>query len=721
MVIETPSRDAILATLQSTFGFAGFRPLQEEIVRSILHGRDVFVLMPTGGGKSLCYQLPALLLEGLTVVVSPLIALMKDQVDALRALGAPATFINSSLDAAEAGRRQAAVARGEVKLLYVAPERLMLPGFLRLLATLPVVCFAIDEAHCISEWGHDFRPEYRQLRQLRQLFPTAALAAFTATATPRVQADIRTQLGLRDPASFRGSFNRANLVYDVRPKQSAYKQLVAYLQRRRDASGIIYCQSRAGTEQLAARLAADGFSAVAYHAGLSSEERQERQEAFSKDNTRIIVATIAFGMGIDKPDVRFVVHYDLPKNIEGYYQESGRAGRDGEPSDCILFYSYGDVSKQEYFIRQKPSPREREIAMQQLRQMANWASDTACRRRALLAYFDEPFDGQAGPCCDVCGQPAELVDCTQPARQMLECVRQTGERFGITHVIRVLCGSTEAKILAARHERLPIYGAGRARGRQEWRFLAQQLVQRGYLQEGEFNAVQLTPRAREAVRDKEPILLAAPPPSDAALTEAIAQPNDELFGELRALRKRLADEQGVPPYVVFHDTTLRQMAAVMPESRQELLRLSGVGASKAQVYGDHFLAVIREYADRTGARPAPPPPPATKPRPSSLSETIQVSIDLFQRGSGVAAIAGERRVSVQTIEDHIARGIEAGEIDDLSRLVSETKRRRIEAAIAAVGPAYLKPIMEHLGDGYTYAELRYVRAALLRSQRATPA
>ncbi len=391
----------IRACLKATFGYTSFRPLQEDIVRSILAGRDVFVLMPTGGGKSLCYQLPALLLDGMTVVVSPLIALMKDQVDSLEALGVSATYVNSSLDASEIGRRQAAVARGEVKLLYVAPERLMMPGFLRLLAATGVAFFAIDEAHCISEWGHDFRPEYRELARLRALFPGTALGAFTATATTRVQADIRAQLGLQSAASFRGSFNRPNLFYEVRPKHDAYGQLVRYLRGRDRSSGIVYCQSRARTEQLAAQLSADGFAAVAYHAGLESEERRGRQDAFIKDDVQIVVATIAFGMGIDKPDVRFVVHYDLPKNLEGFYQESGRAGRDGEPADCILFYGPGDAVKHRHFIDEKPSAIERQVALRQLRQMDEWAAGTTCRRRALLAYFDESFDGQAGPCCDV--------------------------------------------------------------------------------------------------------------------------------------------------------------------------------------------------------------------------------------------------------------------------------------------------------------------------------
>ncbi|MBI2320568.1 MAG: ATP-dependent DNA helicase RecQ, partial [Chloroflexi bacterium] len=353
-----PTDAQLLATLKTTFGHVGFRPQQQDIVRAILAGQDVFVLMPTGGGKSLCYQLPALLRPGLTVVVSPLIALMKDQVDRLEALGLPATYVNSSLDAVEISRRQAAVALGRVKLLYVAPERLVLPRFLDLLASARPAFFAIDEAHCISEWGHDFRPEYRELSRLRELFPATRIGAFTATATRQVRADIETQLALEQALTFQGSFNRPNLHYEVRVKKRAYQQLVAYLRTRRGASGIIYCHTRAGTEELAATLRADGLSAVAYPAGLEGDERRQRQDAFARDETRIVVATIAFGLGIDKPDIRFVVHYDLPASLERYYQESGRAGRDGQPSDCVLFYSYGDVAVHKHFIAQKPSPTE---------------------------------------------------------------------------------------------------------------------------------------------------------------------------------------------------------------------------------------------------------------------------------------------------------------------------------------------------------------------------
>src|SRR5262245_60375490 len=469
-----PADELLRARLKEIFGFDDFRPLQRQVVDAVLRRRDVFVLMPTGGGKSLCYQLPALLMDGLVVVISPLIALMKDQVDKLVAAGIAATYINSSLDGDEIQRRYGAVARGAVKLLYVAPERLTAPSFMRLLERAPIAFFAVDEAHCISEWGHDFRPEYRELRRLRELFPGVPVAAFTATATARVQADIVAQLGLESATLFKGSFNRPNLHYAVRPKGATYEQLRAYLWGRRHQSGIIYCQARATTEEVARKLRLDGVDAAAYHAGLESDERQRVQEAFQRGEVAVIVATIAFGMGIDKPDVRFVIHYDLPKNLEGYYQESGRAGRDGDPSDCVLLFNYGDIGKHEHFIRQKATEAEQAIARQQFRRIADWAQSSTCRRRLLLAYFDEPFDGQDGPCCDICSNPSDREDYTVAVQKYLSCIKRTGERFGMTYIVDVLRGSREERILRAGHDKLSTYGIGKDLPKEEWQWLARQ-------------------------------------------------------------------------------------------------------------------------------------------------------------------------------------------------------------------------------------------------------
>ena len=721
----------LLATLRSTFGFTAFRPYQQNIIESIMAGRDVLALLPTGGGKSLCYQIPALLLDGLTIVVSPLIALMKDQVDRLQSLGIAATYINSSLDSAEIRERQQAVARGEIKLLYVAPERLMTGGFIRRLARMKVALVAIDEAHCISAWGHDFRPEYRELSRIREVLPDVTVAAFTATATRRVQDDIVAQLGLRDLASFSASFNRPNLFYDVRPKQSAYLDLLAYLRAKPRGSGIIYCYSRAGTEDLAARLVADGFSATAYHAGLESDERQRRQDAFLADEVQIITATIAFGMGIDKPDVRFVVHYDLPKNLESYYQESGRAGRDGLPSDCILYYSYGDVGRQEYFIRQMSSEREQEIARIQLRQMADWASNPECRRRALLAYFDEEYDSEVEHCCDVCeSDDSEPVDYTIAAQQFMSCVARTREHFGMGHVIDVLRGSRSQKVLQFRHEQLSTHGIGRDRSAEEWRYLAHQLVRRGYLLQdaAAFNALKITDRGRQVLFKGAKVLMPAPtvkqPESATGSTRRTGSDygkpgHPELFERLRVLRRRLAEEQKVPPFIIFSDVALIQIASDLPLNETAFRKVRGVGERKTAEYGEPFMNEVRRFVEETGARPVAAQlrlrPAAT---PISAGSTVHETLRLFQQGNDIPAIMEKRELARSTVEGHLAAAIEAGEIESIDRLVSPARQREIEAAISRCDEADgLRAVRDILGEEYSYGEIRFVKAALVRNAR----
>lgn len=717
--------DAVIETLQRVWGYDSFRPLQEDIVRTILSGRDAFVLLPTGGGKSLCYQLPALLIDGLTVVVSPLIALMKDQVDALVELDVPATYINSSLDAAEIGERLAAVSRGEVTLLYVAPERFATPGFISRLQARGVALVAIDEAHCVSEWGHDFRPEYRDLLRLREAFPSAVFAAFTATATRQVQKDIRQQLGLGDAEQFQGSFNRPNLYYDVRPKRRAYDQILSYVRRHPGASGIIYCLSRAGTEATANRLTQDGISAAAYHGGMNAEQRHQTQEAFVRDDIQVVVATIAFGMGIDKPDVRFVIHQDLPRNLESYYQESGRAGRDGEPSDCILFYSYGDVTRQMVFVDEKPTPHLREIALTQLKQMANWAEGTRCRREALLAYFDEPFAGQPPPCCDICGDPPEVMDMTIPAQMLMSCVKRTGERFGLAYVIDVLCGSRDQRILRAGHDRLSTWGIGKDRPKAEWQYIGRTLIREGYLLQdaSNFNIISVTPPGADVLFRGVRVSFAKPPaaagPKSANVPDTV---HPELFERLRQLRKRIADERGVPPYVVFPDTTLRQMCARLPTTPDAMLGIAGVGERKAQAYGPAFAGEISAFAAQTGATPQEmPPQDAPRPRRQSLSTTARTSLELFNQGLSVEDVANERGLALATVEAHLVEAIEAGEEVDLRHAINGAMMRDVEAAIERVGDELLRPIMDELDEdaGYTWGDLRLIRA-VLRQKKMTP-
>ena len=597
--------DDLLLTLKTTFGYGAFRPLQRDIIDAALAGRDVFALLPTGGGKSLCFQLPALHRPGLTVVVSPLIALMKDQVDQLQAAGVAATFLNSSLSADEARSRLRGLHRGEWRLLYVAPERLLLDEWKDNLANWNITALAIDEAHCVSEWGHDFRPEYRQLARLRTLLPDVPVMALTATATERVRADIIKHLQLRNPAVFVASFNRPNLTYRVLPKDQPLKQLIDFIRRREDESGIIYCATRATTERVAEALAGRGWAARAYHAGLDAAERSRNQEQFLRDDTKIICATIAFGMGINKPNVRWIIHHDLPKNIEGYYQETGRAGRDGLPGDCLLLFSGGDAAKQTHFIDEISDEHEKSVARGQLRQILHYAESSGCRRRELLGYFGEDFPLDNCGACDNCLEPRDTYDGTVVAQKFLSCiyrVRQSG-RFsvGLNHLVEVLTGAETEKIARWGHDRLTTYGIGQELTRPAWAAVGRELMRLGYVAqaEGEFPVLELTDSGLAVLLARTPLTLtqplALPKVRRAARREGEIECDEILFTHLRALRKRLADEKGVPAYVVFGDTTLRQMAREYPVELAAMDGITGVGEKKRAEYGATFAAAIAEF------------------------------------------------------------------------------------------------------------------------------
>jgi ATP-dependent DNA helicase RecQ len=598
---------ALSQTLKTTFGYNTFRPLQREICEATLAGRDVFALLPTGGGKSLCFQLPALLRPGLTVVVSPLIALMKDQVDQLTASGVAATFLNSSLDADESRRRLRGLHQGAYKLLYVAPERLMLEGWQENLRAWNVACLAIDEAHCVSEWGHDFRPEYRQLARLRTALPEVPFMALTATATGRVRTDIIAHLKLREPATFVASFNRPNLTYRVTPKDQPLKQVIDFVRSREHESGIIYCASRAATERLAEALAGRGFPARAYHAGLSAEERTQNQERFLRDDTRIICATIAFGMGINKPNVRWVIHHDLPKNIEGYYQETGRAGRDGLPGDCLLLFSPGDIAKQTHFLDQMTDAQEQQVARAQLRQIAHYAESAGCRRSELLDYFGEKFALDNCGACDNCLEPRETYDGTVAAHKFLSCVyriRQASQfTVGQTHVIEVLTGADTEKIRRWGHDRLTTYGIGRELTRSAWAAIGRELLRLGYLTvaEGEYATLDLTTEGMAVLRQRTPVTLTKPmdlPVARRTVRRTGDVACDELlFERLRQLRKRLADERSVPAYVIFGDTTLRAMAREYPVTIRDMAGIFGLGEKKRAEFGETFAREIAAYLE----------------------------------------------------------------------------------------------------------------------------
>lgn len=596
----------LLPLLKQYFGFRSFRPLQEEIIRDVLAGQDVFALLPTGGGKSLCFQLPAMARPGLAVVVSPLIALMKDQVDALQASGVPATFLNSSLAAGESRARLRGLHNGEFRLLYVAPERLMLPGCLADLQRWGVNLLAIDEAHCISEWGHDFRPEYRQLAELRQLFPTVPMMALTATATARVRHDIVTLLRLREPRCYVASFNRPNLTYRVFAKHKPYDQLRKFLRERPGQSGIVYCQARKTAESVASRLEADGLKAKPYHAGLTAKERTAHQELFLQDEVRVICATIAFGMGINKPNVRFVVHYDLPKNIEGYYQETGRAGRDGLPSECVLLFSAGDVAKLVRFIDEKSDPGERNIAHEQLRQMVHYAESSGCRRSELLGYFGEPAAEANCGGCDNCLSPRATYDGTLAAQKFLSCLyrirQRSGFEFGMNQIVEVLTGAETESIRRWGHEQLSTYGIGQEHSRAEWKAIGRELIRQGLVRQvsrDHFSVLGLTEDGLAVLKERKPVRLTRPvsaPEPKAPRAGEIAC-DELLFERLVRLRKQLADERALPPHILFSDVTLRQVARDYPASERALARISGMSTRKLQEFGRVLLAVVAGHLE----------------------------------------------------------------------------------------------------------------------------
>jgi ATP-dependent DNA helicase RecQ len=594
-----------LQTLQSVFGYRSFRPYQEEIVDRLLAGEDAFVLMPTGGGKSLCYQIPALLRPGVAVVVSPLISLMKDQVDALQENGVAAEAYNSTLGERESRQLLARLHAGELDLLYVAPERLMTDAFLERLREIPLALFAIDEAHCVSQWGHDFRPEYVALGRLRGFFPGVPLIALTATADQQTRDDIMARLGLRQARVYITGFDRPNIRYTVTEKRKPFQQLAEFLASRPTEAGIVYALSRKRVEEVAGKLQDMGVAAAPYHAGLADKERSRVQEAFLRDDLRVVVATVAFGMGIDKPDVRFVVHYDLPRNIESYYQETGRAGRDGLPAEALLLFGYGDIPVCRTLIENGSNPEQVRVELHKLNAMIGFAEAGTCRREALLGYFGQRLEEPCGN-CDLCLEPPESFDATEEAQKALSCVYRVGQRFGAGHVIDVLRGSKNERLLQLGHDRLSTYGIGAAMSAEAWGSIIRQLIHRGYLEQdlANYSVLRLTPAARPLLKGEERLVLARPRvkaptrKGEKRKKGAITiTPDGDLFQTLRSLRKQLADQHGVPPYVIFSDATLAEMAAEHPTDAEALLRINGVGERKLARYGDLFLEAIRRHGE----------------------------------------------------------------------------------------------------------------------------
>jgi ATP-dependent DNA helicase RecQ len=709
--------------LQKYFGYSEFRHQQGAIIQHVLDKQDVLVLMPTGGGKSLCYQLPAVLLDGLTIVISPLIALMKDQVDALNVNGIAAGFYNSSQSPNEQADLMRRLKNNEIKLLYLAPERLFgsenkLVEFLK---QLPVVQIAIDEAHCISHWGHDFRPEYLMLAGLKDYFPNIPVIALTATADKLTQKDILEKLNLHDPAVFISSFNRANISYTVSPKKNSFSQLLAFLDERKDESGIIYCLSRKSTEALAADLREEGYAAEAYHAGLNTEVKARNQEAFLRDDVKIIVATIAFGMGINKSNVRYVVHMDMPKNIEGYYQETGRAGRDGLASAAILYYSPGDVMKLKEFAKVENNPEQSRIMLKKLDDMAGYCQLQTCRRHYLLKYFDEESPETCGN-CDICLTEFEYFDGTLIAQKALSAVARLKERFGAGYVVEFLRGSKSEKIWAE-HKQLKTYGIGADISKTDWQRYMRELVRQNYLQQiedGQYPVIKLKPQSEAVLKGLQKV--------EFIKTQTIEEQHEhiqpayeaDLLNELKLVRRDIAINENVPAYVILSDATLVEIATYLPLSMDELRLISGFGDVKLARYGREFLLPVKNYCTKKGLsskikQKQPKRERKTraererKPKSSRASDTKQESLRLFKSGQSIADIAKERGYSPMTIEGHLTAFVETGEID-VSDFVTREKLLVIQDAVEKYGDERLAPLKELLGEDFSYTEIKAVIA-----------
>ncbi len=723
--------DQARAILKNVFGYDEFRPLQSEIIQHVLNKRDALVVMPTGGGKSLCYQIPALIFEGLTVVVSPLISLMKDQVEQMVQSGVAAAVLNSALPADVYRQNLQLVKQKKAKLLYLAPEALLKNNMLELLSAVNVECLAIDEAHCISQWGHDFRPEYRRLAEVRKHFPAAVCVALTATATPRVRDDIEASLYMERGREFIASFNRENLYLEILPKDNPQVQTVDFIRQFPDQSGIIYCYSRKQVEDLNAILEAEGFSVRPYHAGLSDHDRHRNQDAFIRDDVQIIVATIAFGMGIDKPNVRFVVHYDLPKNIESYYQEIGRAGRDGLRSHCLLLFSYADVQKIKYFIDRK-DVHEKRVAHIHLNALLRYAEAEVCRRLPLLNYFGEAYSVNICNMCDNCrAEKKEKVDLSVEAQKFLSCVKRTDEMFGSVHLIDVLRGSKAKKVIQFGHHKLSTYGIGRNYSKKQWQQLSRQFLHQGLVaQDMDYGSLKLTAKGWDVLKGKLQIwgqleledTTPVPDTGEAAKLDDLDY-DRQLFEILRQTRKQLADDAGVPPFVIFADKTLVEMATFYPQSADNFLDMHGIGKVKAEKYGAIFMQVIGSYCRdkqiQERFKKAPPPvavqsdPASAAPNKATKPRFISVG-EMFAAGQSLDEIMDTFGIQQTTVIGHLVSYLREGlelpgdKILHASSL-SDDQRERVIDAFDKCGNEYLKPAFDFLNGTVHYDELAILR------------
>ena len=707
--------DARIA-LKKFFGYDNFRPGQAEIVQNTYDGKDTLVLMPTGGGKSICFQIPAITLDGICIVVSPLISLMKDQVEALRANGIPAAFYNSSLSRADEQQLLQDLDNQQLKLLYVSPERLLTRSFYDIMQQMNISLFAIDEAHCISSWGHDFRPEYTKMKFLKNSFPKVPIMALTATADKLTRKDIVNQLGLRNPEIFVSSFDRPNLSIEVRPGQKRLQQIVNFIKKRPNQSGIVYCLSRKNTENVADKLRANGIKATHYHAKLSPNMRSEVQEDFINDRVPIVCATVAFGMGIDKSNVRWVIHYNLPKNIESYYQEIGRAGRDGAKADTMLFWSYGDVKILRDILTDPSNASDQtELKMTKLERMRHFAEAMQCRRKILLGYFSETMEGESCGNCDICKNPPQRVDGTLIAQKALSAIARTQERVGINILIGILRGSNQREIFEKGYNKIKTYGAGREINLFDWQNYIMQLLNAGLMEIAydEGSALKLTATAKAILFDGKKIDLVKPAVAEtrkaAAKKKVAAKPKrervrDELFEALRALRLQLARVRGVPPYIVFSDKTLEEMAAKRPTTDAMMNEISGVGERKMHLYGEQFKNAIIEFLIKKEA----------------AGEKVQgsshiISYFLYKGGKTIEEIAAQREVKDITVKTHLAKTYEQGEDFDISMFISEEEIDQVLGMLHLIDTPYkMLDVFNYFEEEMSYDKIRFALAHYYR-------
>ncbi|OQY27143.1 MAG: DNA helicase RecQ [Candidatus Cloacimonetes bacterium 4572_55] len=702
--------------LKQVFGYEEFRSLQAEIIENVLQKKDTLVIMPTGSGKSLCYQIPALIFKGLTVVVSPLISLMKDQVEQMKQLGVRALFLNSSLSPGEYNRTLQQVVKNEVDLLYVSPETLLKPDIKEILSDLKIDSLTIDEAHCISEWGHDFRPEYRQIAGVRSSFPQAVCIALTATATKQVRKDIKASLAFDQSSQFLDSFDRENLYLSVEPKTDPAAQAIRFITQHPRESGIIYCTTRRTVDDLSEILIDEGFSVLPYHAGLEDQVRSANQEKFIRDDVSIIVATIAFGMGINKSNVRYVLHLDLPKNIESYYQQIGRAGRDGLKADCLLLLGYGDISKIKYFMKEKDE-RESRLAQAQLDAMLRYAESDGCRRKPLLSYFGETYEPDDCDMCDNCRND-DIVqeDITVLAQKFLSCVYRTGQFFGAGHIIDVLRGSKSKKVLHKNHDKLSTYGIGADYTKKQWFHLSRQFITKGLLgQDPEYGSLKLTDKAWEILKNGAKIFgkIEAAPVANVKQPEVMADHDSELFEELRTKRKEIAERIQLPPYVIFHDSSLADMATRFPQTKEGMLATNGMGQRKWEQFGDEFMHVICEYCEERGISPQP----YFRPKRSlSLRKLRHHQVgEMFNDGVSIPDIMATFNIKETTVLSYLTRFVLDGhKLSDPSMILkssklSQNQQKDVFETFDRFGFTGLSPAYEVHQKQISYDELRILK------------